>query len=235
MAIAAGFQRVFEVGPVFRAEKSNTHRHLCEFTGLDLEMEIQQHYHEVLVILDKLMKFIFKNTIAQCKDDIAIIRKQFDMKMPPELVWTDETVIVDFREGAKWLREAGYNQSEFEDLSTETERALGKIVRQKFGTDFYILDKFPSSVRPFYTMPDVHDKLFSNSYDMFIRGEEICSGAQRIHDPEFLTQNIIDKGINPETLKDYIQAFKYGCAPHAGAGLGLERIIMFLLGIEDCR
>jgi len=177
MAIAAGFQRVFEVGPVFRAEKSNTHRHLCEFTGLDLEMEIQQHYHEVLVILDKLMKFIFKNTIAQCKDDIAIIRKQFDMKMPPELVWTDETVIVDFREGAKWLREAGYNQSEFEDLSTETERALGKIVRQKFGTDFYILDKFPSSVRPFYTMPDVHDKLFSNSYDMFIRGEEICSGA----------------------------------------------------------
>lgn len=84
-------------------------------------------------------------------------------------------------------------------------------------------------------MPDVHDKKFSNSYDMFIRGEEICSGAQRIHDPEFLTQNIIEKGINPETLKDYIQAFKYGCAPHAGAGLGLERIIMFLLGIEDCR
>lgn len=129
MAIAAGFQRVFEVGPVFRAEKSNTHRHLCEFTGLDLEMEIQQNYHEVIVVLDKLMKYIFKNTLEQCKDDIAVIRKQFDMKMPPELVWTEETVIVDFRDGAKWLREAGYNQSEFEDLSTETERALGKIVR----------------------------------------------------------------------------------------------------------
>ncbi|CAL5996965.1 Aspartyl-tRNA_synthetase [Hexamita inflata] len=235
MSIAAGFQRVFEIGPVFRAEKSHTHRHLCEFTGMDIEVEVFQHYHEVLVILDQLMKFIFKNTLETCKEEIDFIRKQFDLKMPPTIEWTEETVIVDFRDGAKWLQEAGYKQSEVEDLNTENERALGKIVKEKFHTDFYILDKFPGSIRPFYTMPDVDDNRFSNSYDMFIRGEEICSGAQRIHDPEYLKERIVAKGINPDTLKDYIDAFRYGCPPHAGAGLGLERIVMLMLGIEDCR
>jgi len=235
MSIAAGFGRVFEVGPVFRAENSHTHRHLCEFTGLDLEMEIFQNYHEVIRMLDRLMKYIFRTVLDKCKDDIAIIRQQYDLKMPAELVWTDETVIVDFREGAKWLREAGVEQSELEDLSTVTERKLGEIVKEKFGTDFYILDKFPSDVRPFYTMIDSKDARYSNSFDMFIRGEEICSGAQRIHEPEFLRERIIAKGVNPDTLTDYISAFKYGCPPHGGAGLGLERIVMLLLGIEDCR
>ena len=97
--------------------------------------------------------------------------------MPPTLVWNDETIIVDFRDGAKWLQEAGYKQDPYEDLTTETERALGKIVKEKFHTDFYILDKFPASIRPFYTMTDSQDPKYSNSYDMFIRGEEICSGA----------------------------------------------------------
>lgn len=84
-------------------------------------------------------------------------------------------------------------------------------------------------------MPDAIDSRYTNSYDMFIRGEEICSGAQRIHDPEFLVDNIQKKGIDVGTLKDYVDAFRYGCPPHAGAGLGLERIIMLILGIEDCR
>ncbi|CAL6001181.1 Aspartyl-tRNA_synthetase [Hexamita inflata] len=197
--------------------------------------DLFKHYHEVLVILDQLMKFIFKNTLETCKEEIDFIRKQFDLKMPPTIEWTEEIVIVDFRDGAKWLQEAGYKQSEVEDLNTENERALGKIVKEKFHTDFYILDKFPGSIRPFYTMPDVDDARFSDSYDMFIRGEEICSGAQRIHDPEYLKERIVAKGINPDTLKDYIDVFRYGCPPHAGAGLGLERIVMLMLGIEDCR
>ena len=92
-------------------------------------MEIHENYHEVLVVLDKLMKFIFKNALQECKEEIAIIRKQFDLKMPSELVWTDETVIIDFRQGAQWLQEAGYKQNPEEDLSTETERALGKIIK----------------------------------------------------------------------------------------------------------
>lgn len=92
-------------------------------------------------------------------------------------VWTESPVIVDFREGCKWLREAGYEQADEDDLNTMNERALGKIVRERLGTDLYILDKFPEGARPFYTMLDPADPRFTNSYDVFLRGEEICSGA----------------------------------------------------------
>ncbi|GFO49984.1 aspartate--tRNA ligase, cytoplasmic [Plakobranchus ocellatus] len=90
----------------------------------------------------------------------------------------------------------------------------------QYDTDFYILDKFPLAVRPFYTMPDPHNQKWSNSYDMFMRGEEILSGAQRIHDPVFLTKRAKDHGIDLETIKGYIDSFKYGVAPHAGGGIG---------------
>ena len=84
-------------------------------------------------------------------------------------------------------------------------------------------------------MPDSENDLYTNSYDMFIRGQEICSGAQRVHDPIFLEQQITRKGVDPEMLRDYIKSFTYGCPPHGGAGLGLERIVMLMLGIADCR
>lgn len=236
MCIAAGMQRVYEIGPVFRAENSHTHRHLCEFTGLDLEMEIYESYHEVLKLLGAMMKHIFTRVSERCAAEIETIRHQFDLSCPPPLKWADETVIIDFREGIKLLREKGFDHaSEDGDLTTELERELGRIVRERYGTDFYILDKFPMSVRPFYTMPSPTDPMFSNSYDMFVRGEEICSGAQRIHCPELLRQQCLAKGVNPDTLEDYIASFRYGCSPHGGAGLGLERIVMLLLGVEDCR
>ena len=89
-------QRVFEVGPVFRAENSHTHRHLCEFTGLDLEMQITDSYTEVLGLLHRLMTTIFRNVSAKCKDEIEIIRKQFDLHCPPDVIWTDDPVIINF-------------------------------------------------------------------------------------------------------------------------------------------
>ena len=102
------------------------------------------------------------------------------------------------------------------EFSTPAEKFLGKLVKAKYDTDFYILDKFPLAVRPFYTMPDPTNPKYSNSYDMFMRGEEILSGAQRIHDPEMLTQRAIHHGINLDEIAAYIDAFKYGCPPHAG-------------------
>lgn len=90
-------------------------------------------------------------------------------------------------------------------------------------------------MRPFYTMLDAKDENYTNSFDVFVRGEEICSGAQRIHNPDILVERVKEKGVSPETLSDYIDAFRFGCPPHAGAGLGLERIVMLLIGLEDCR
>uniref|UniRef100_A0A3B1K714 Aspartate--tRNA ligase, cytoplasmic n=1 Tax=Astyanax mexicanus TaxID=7994 RepID=A0A3B1K714_ASTMX len=159
MCICADFDKVFCVGPVFRAEDSNTHRHLTEFVGLDIEMAFNYHYHEVI------------------------------------------------------------------DSITDT----------MYDTDFYVLDKYPLAVRPFYTMPDPSNPKYSNSYDMFMRGEEILSGAQRVHDAQLLTERATHHGIDLEKIKAYIDSFRYGAPPHAGGGIGLERVTMLYLGLHNVR
>jgi aspartyl/asparaginyl-tRNA synthetase len=108
--------------------------------------------------------------------------------------------------------------------STKNEKFLGALVREKYKTDYFILDKFPLAVRPFYTMPDATNPLYSNSYDFFMRGEEILSGAQRIHDADFLCTQMKGKGVDPESMKGYVDAFRFGAPPHAGAGLGESRL-----------
>lgn len=105
--------------------------------------------------------------------------------------------------------------------STENEKLLGRLVREKYQTDYFILDKFPLSIRPFYTMPDPVNPELSNSYDFFMRGEEILSGAQRIHDPAFLSERMQAAGINPSDMSGYLDAFKLGAPPHGGGGIGM--------------
>jgi aspartyl-tRNA synthetase len=104
--------------------------------------------------------------------------------------------------------------------STENEKLLGRLVREKYKTDYFILDKFPLAIRPFYTMPDPTDPTLSNSYDFFMRGEEILSGAQRIHDPAFLEESMKRVGIDPASMQGYLDAFKLGAPPHGGGGIG---------------
>ncbi|KAJ9113559.1 hypothetical protein QFC20_001910 [Naganishia adeliensis] len=224
MCIAGDMERVYEIGPVFRAEDSNTHRHLCEFTGLDLEMAIEEHYHEGLK--------------QKYSNEVATIATQFPCD---EFTWLDETLKLAFADGIKMLKDAGAKNldgselSESDDLSTENERWLGRLVKEKYGTDYYILDKFPLAIRPFYTMPDATNPALSNSYDFFMRGEEILSGAQRIHDPEFLIQRMKECGIEPASMQGYIDAFNLGAPPHAGGGIGLERVVMLFLKLGNIR
>ena len=234
--IAADFERVFEVAPVFRAENSNTHRHMTEFTGLDLEMAFEEHYDEVVDLLGELFVFIFSELKTRYAKEIALVRKQYpveEFKLPKD----GKMVRIPFKEGIAMLREAGKEIDDLEDLSTENEKFLGKLVREKYDTDFYILDKFPLNIRPFYTMPDAEDSRYSNSYDFFMRGEEILSGAQRIHDAELLRERMKAHGVHPEDpgLEDYCNAFTYGCPPHAGGGIGLERVVMFYLDLKNIR
>ncbi|KYF44150.1 aspartate-tRNA ligase [Toxoplasma gondii TgCatPRC2] len=236
MAMCADFERVFEIGPVFRAENSNTHRHLCEFTGLDLEMTFKEHYSEVLDLLDDLFKFIFKGLSERCKKEIDLFHQQH----PAEpFTWIEETPRLSFEEGVQMLREAGCpnipeDLSEF-DLSTEQEKMLGRLVKEKYHTDFYMLLQYPLKVRPFYTMPDPHNKMYSNSYDFFMRNEEITSGAQRVHDADLLTQRCLECGVPPSSIQTYIDSFRLGTAPHGGAGIGLERVVMLFLGAKNIR
>merc|ERR1719367_2359080 len=174
MAIAADFDKVFTVGGVFRAEDSNTHRHLTEFVGLDLEMAFKHHYHEVVDTIGEMFTAIFRGLRDNFQDEIATVGQQFPCE---PFKFLDPPLRLEFPEAVEMLREAGVEIGDEDDLSTPAEKLLGRLVRAKYETDFYILDKYPLAVRPFYTMPDPNNTMYSNSYDMFMRGEEILSGA----------------------------------------------------------
>uniref|UniRef100_T1PCU1 Aspartate--tRNA ligase, cytoplasmic n=1 Tax=Musca domestica TaxID=7370 RepID=T1PCU1_MUSDO len=232
MAIAADFDKVFTVGAVFRAEDSNTHRHLTEFVGLDLEMSFKYHYHEVLHTIGNTFTDIFKGLRDQYSKEIEAVRQQYRVE---PFKFLEPPLILQFSEGVAMLREAGVETGDEEDLSTPNEKLLGRLVKAKYDTDFYILDKFPLAIRPFYTMPDPNNPIYSNSYDMFMRGEEILSGAQRIHDPDFLTERAKHHGIDISKIAAYIESFRFGCPPHAGGGIGMERVVMLYLGLDNIR
>ncbi|KAH8988849.1 aspartyl-tRNA synthetase [Lactarius akahatsu] len=232
MAIAADFERVYEIGPVFRAEDSNTHRHLTEYIGLDLEMTIEEHYHEVMELLDDLFKHLFQSLKEKYKKEIDVIGAQFPAE---EFKWKEETLKLTFSQAVNLLVEDGVDRAILDDINTENEKRLGRIVKAKYDTDYFIIDKFPMELRPFYTMPDPSNPELSNSYDFFMRGEEILSGAQRIHDPAFLTEKMRGKGVDPNSMKGYVDAFRMGCAPHGGGGIGLERVLMLFLKLNNIR
>ncbi|KAG6292798.1 hypothetical protein E4U09_003276 [Claviceps aff. purpurea] len=229
MSVSADFGRVFEVGPVFRAENSNTHRHLTEYTGLDIEMAIQHDYHEVLDVIDEFLKSVF--TAVYAMPEVKEVQKRWPSK---EFKWLQKTLILNFEDGVKMLRADGRDVP-MEDLSTPDEIRLGELVREKYGTDYYVLDKFPASARPFYTLKDAEDPFWTRSFDIFIRGQEICSGGQRINDATELRDSMRVAGISEDGMEDYLAAFDLGAPPHAGAGLGLERIVAWMLELGDVR
>ncbi|KAF4992038.1 hypothetical protein FDECE_13826 [Fusarium decemcellulare] len=234
--IAGGRERVFSIGTVFRAEQSNTPRHMTEFTGLDVEMEIKDSYTEVLHVLEGVLLSIFRG---------IQVRSVYHSE-PLLLPEPGKEVRLTFAEAQKLLREEGppefSNVRDDEDMSTPQEKALGAVVRAKYKTDFYVIDKFPETARPFYAKIDdagttVGDGVrVTNAFDMFLRGQEILSGGQRIHDPVELEGRIRAKGIDPESagIKEYLTTFRQvGVPPHGGGGIGLDRVVAWVLALPS--
>ncbi|VBB72975.1 Putative cytoplasmic aspartyl-tRNA synthetase [Podospora comata] len=236
--VLAGRKRVFCVGPVFRAENSNTPRHMTEFTGLDLEMEVAD-YQEALHMLEGVLLHIFRTIKKTCADEIALVRSVYpseEFLLPEE----GKEVRLTFAEGQKLLREEGpeefRNVSDFEDMSTPQEKALGALIKRKYNTDFYVLDKFPSDARPFYAREDPTNPKVTLAYDMFMRGQEILSGGQRIHDPVELEARLRTKGVDPKSpgIREYVDLFRQvGAPPHAGGGIGLDRVVAWYLNLPS--
>jgi aspartyl/asparaginyl-tRNA synthetase len=174
MCIAADFERVFEIGPVFRAENSLTHRHLTEFVGLDLEMAIEEHYHEVIEVIDETLKSVFRGLRDKYRNELEVVRQQFPAD---EFRWregSEGTLKITYKEAVDLLVADGVERLELDDikygvllssarcsqpisLSTANEKRLGALVKAKYDTDYFIVDKFPLNLRPFYTMPDPND------------------------------------------------------------------------------
>ncbi|OAA72242.1 aspartyl-tRNA synthetase [Cordyceps fumosorosea ARSEF 2679] len=237
--IAGGRKRVYCIGPVFRAENSNTPRHMTEFTGLDLEMEIEEDYTEVRDMLERTLLHIFRGLRERCAEQIALIRTVY----PSEeflLPAPGQEVRLTFAEGQALLRAEGpaeyRDASDSEDMSTPQEKALGALIRAKYKTDFYVLDKFPEGARPFYALEDPADPRVTNAYDFFMRGQEILSGGQRIHDPEVLAARIRKKGVDPDSpgIKEYVDVFRSaGVPPHGGGGIGLDRVVAWYLNLPS--
>ncbi|KAF5022392.1 hypothetical protein F66182_5565, partial [Fusarium sp. NRRL 66182] len=237
--IAGGRKRVLCIGPVFRAENSNTPRHMTEFTGLDLEMEIEDHYHEVRDMLEGVLLHIFRGLKERCAEQIALVRTVYpseDFLLPEP----GKEVRLTFAEGQALLRAEGpeeyRNVSDDEDMSTPQEKALGALIKEKYNTDFYVLDKFPEGARPFYALEDPENNKVTNAFDMFMRGQEILSGGQRVHVPETLEARIRTKGIDPKSqgIKEYVDIFRSaGVPPHGGGGIGLDRVVAWYLNLPS--
>ncbi|KAL9642128.1 hypothetical protein ABK040_007133 [Willaertia magna] len=234
MSVEGDLMKVFEIGPVFRAEKSFTHRHLTEFVGLDIELAIKSHYTEALDLFDEMLVYIFDRIKEVYSKELEIIRQQYPAD--PIVYKPKDNLRITYEEAINLLNERhNLGLEPTSDIRSDQERMLGEIIKEKYGTDFFIVDKFPMDLRPFYTMPCPKDERFSNSYDIFIRGEEIASGAQRIHDPELLQEKAKNKNVDLTPIQPYVDAFKYGAWPHAGCGIGLERIVMLYLGLGNVK
>ncbi|SOV10081.1 aspartate--tRNA ligase [Plasmodium gaboni] len=239
MCINSGFDKVFEVGPVFRAENSNTYRHLCEYVSLDIEMTYKFDYMENVYFYDSMFKHIFKELTHNEKNQtfIKTIKNQYPSD---DFVWLDNTPIFTYEEAIKILIKNGKLVLKEEDiltydLTTDLEKELGKLIKASHNTDYYIIINFPSCLRPFYTMYKEDDPKISNSYDFFMRGEEILSGSQRISDMKLLLENIKLFNLDPNKLNFYIDSFAYSSYPHSGCGIGLERVLMLFLGLNNIR
>lgn len=201
-------------------------------------MEIEEHYHEVRDMLEGVLMYIFNGIEKNCAKEIALVRSVYPSEpflLPPE----GKQVRLTFAEGQKLLREEGPEEfrdvRDDEDMSTPQEKALGALIRKKFSTDFYVLDKFPISARPFYAMPDPENPEVTNAYDFMMRGQEILSGGQRLHLPEELENGIRSKGIDPNgTIKSYVDIFRSaGVPPHGGGGIGLDRVVAWYLQLPS--
>ncbi|CAK7273902.1 aspartate--tRNA ligase dps1 [Sporothrix epigloea] len=238
LCMAADFGRVFEIGSVFRAENSNTHRHLTEYVSLDLEMVIEKDYYDAMNVIDSLLKTIMQGVYQRNRREIEIVKTHFPHT---DLVIPDETLVLPFKDAVELLNASGWRDDQgkealpAEDLSTPAEIRLGEVIKEKYNTDYYIIDKFPRSARPFYTHLDESDPAYTNSFDIFLRGQEITTGGQRIHDARTLRKRMAGAGIDLSDMEEYLHGFEWGVLPHAGCGIGLERLVFLMLGLQNVR
>jgi len=215
MAIVAGMSRVFMTGTVYRAEKSNTNRHVTEFTGWDLEVADIENLEELMKIEEEML--------------VASMSAVTDFTAP-SLPFPR----ISLAEAKEKLAKKGIKSEAPDDFSSEEEKTLGLIAQEEFNHDFLFITDYPNTARPFYHMRDEATGL-TKSYDLLYKGLEITTGAIREHRIEILEKQALEKGMNLEELKDYLNFFRYGAPAHGGMGIGPARIIMKMLDLNNIK
>ncbi|MEM2244930.1 MAG: aspartate--tRNA(Asn) ligase [Thermofilum sp.] len=223
--LMCGVPRVFEITPYFRAEKFNTVRHLNESWGLDVEMAFIDGMEEVLDLLEDYLKYV----VRRLNEDLGeVLREQGFNLLPP----LSSVPRITYEEAVKLLNQLGVNVSFGEDLDSNSEKVLGEYMEGR-GNPAYFIIRYPWEAKPFYIMRGAGG--LSESFDLDVRGIEVASGGQREHRYEELLKNIEDKGLRKEEFSFYLEAFRYGMPPHGGFGLGLDRLLMTILGVSNIR
>lgn len=222
------FERVFEIAPVFRAEKHDTARHLNEYTSVDFEMGFIESFEEIMQMETAMLQYALHFLEENYGAELALLRGKL-----PEIA---EIPAVRFRE-AKELIAQEYKRSirDFEDFEPEEEKLLCELICKRTGSEFVFVTHYPSRKRPFYAMECPENPEETMSFDLLFRGLEITTGGQRIHDYEQQLAKMERLGLNTELFESYLMMHKYGMPPHGGLGLGLERFTAKLLGMENVR
>ena len=229
MAMAAGMDRIFEVAPCFRAENSNTSRHATEFTSFDVEFSYINSFNDVMNLEAEMLTY----ALSKLKEELGDKIKELfgiDIVVPtlpfPTMSLADVYKELEERYGYK------VDESEKTDMTTEAERLSFKLAKEKFNHEFLFITDFPAEKRAFYHMRNKEGVL--QGYDLIWRGVEITSGAQREHRYEEICKNAKEKGLD-EDVKFYLGFFKYGCPPHGGFAIGVDRLTMLLLDIPSVK
>lgn len=222
------FERVFEVGPVFRAEKHNTSRHLNEYTSLDFEMGFIDSFTDIMEMETAMLKYIMELLDSEYRRELDLLK----ITLPK----IEQIPHLKFME-AKELISKEYNRkiTDYDDFEPDEEKLLCDYMKKKHDSGFVFVTHFPSEKRPFYTKDDSADSRYTLGFDLLFNGLEITTGGQRIHDHTEQVNKIQQKGLDPAEFETYLMMHKYGMPPHGGIGMGLERLTMQLLGLQNVR
>ena len=230
MAQPAGFGKIFEIGPAFRADPSFTSRHATEFTSVDAEISWIDSHEDVMQMHEELLVAGLAAVRAKHGD---AIRELFDIEVT---VPSTPFPRVPLAEARRIVAERGYEVPRHDDdMDPEGERQISAWAKEVHGHEFVFLTDYSSSIRPFYHMRHADDAGLTNSYDLIFNGVEISTGAQREHRIDVLERQARDKGLDPEELDFYLDFFRYGVPPHGGFGMGLSRVLMLLLQLPNLR
>ena len=222
------FERVYEIGPVFRAEKHATQRHLNEYTSLDLEMGFLRSFTDLMALEQGFLRRLVDLLRREYAGELALLGA--------ELPDAQHRPAVRFDEAKRLAADAyGYAIREPYDLEPEEEQHIGRYAKEVWGSDFVFVTHYPGRKRPFYTMDDPEDPRYTLSFDLLFRGVEITTGGQRIHNYGQQVEKLKARGMEPEDFSGYLLFHKHGAPPHGGLGIGLERLTMQLCGLDNIR
>ncbi len=232
MSMMAGFDKTYEIGEYFRANPSFTSRHDTEFTGIDVEISFIESHHDVMDAEEELLKYVLRHVKAEFGEEYfeKCGKVMPEIEVPiPRITLKETYKILEQEKGYKVPRELSG------DLDPQGEKLISEYVKEKFGSDFVFITDFPTEARAFYTMKHEKTPEICKSYDLLFKGLEITSGAQREHRYEQLKERIIESGIDPEHMKEYLEFFKYGAPTHGGFAIGITRTLASLFELPSVK